>query len=439
MSDAAHAPLPFKMARLRIMMFMEYAVRGVWLPLAARFLSASPEEGGLGFTDQQIGYTVGVALALGAIFSPFIAGPLADRRFATQKFMAVLLLCGGVIKIFTAYQTSFSAWMGLSIVYAILFVPTMSLSNSLAMSHMDDPRRQFPGVRVWGTIAWIVVSWVFPMLWLQNNLTFQSLPPFFAGDDVPMKAARMLDSVKVAGVLAIIYGVFCWFCLPDTPPKREVKSLALSSAFRIYTNRSMAILLVSTLLVGTVHFLYFYQTSKFLKVIGLNDAYIMPAMSIGQFAEIGAMAALGLLLRRIGFRNVILIGAGCYVLRYLVFAGHELLPLSVIVASQALHGPCFACFYAAGFIYVDRMAPADAKHSAQTIFGLMCFGIGPLTAGQLNGSLAAWCTPNGGVLNYSQFWLVAAGIGLIGLAVLALLFTDESPADPAADHQVSDA
>lgn len=426
MSDTSPAPLPFKMARLRGMMFMEYAVRGVWLPLAARFLSASPAEGGLGFTDQQIGYTVGVALAMGAIFSPFVAGPLADRRFATQRFMAVLLISGGAIKLFTAFQTSFEWWFALSIVYAILFVPTMSLSNSLAMAHMDDPRRQFPGVRVWGTIAWIVVSWLFPMLWLQNNLELQWLPPFFSGDDVPMKAGRMLDSVKVAGVLAMIYGIYCWFCLPHTPPNRDVKSLALTSAFKVYRQSSMVILLVATFIVGTVHFLYFYQTSKFLKAIGLNDAYIMPAMSIGQFAEIGAMGILGLMLRRVGFRNVIILGAGCYVLRYLVFANFESLPLWAIVASQSLHGPCFACFYAAGFIYVDRMAPADIKHSAQTLFGLMCFGIGPLTAGQLNGSLAAWCTPDGGILDYSKFWYVAAAIGMAGLAVLLALFEDET-------------
>lgn len=426
MSDSASVPLPFKMARLRGMMFMEYAVRGVWLPLAARFLSADPSEGGLGFSDSEIGYTVGVALALGAIFSPFVAGPLADRCFATQRFMAVLLICGGFIKLFTAYQSTFQWWFGLSIVYAILFVPTMSLSNSLAMAHMDDPKRQFPGVRVWGTIAWITVSWVFPMVWLQDNLELQWLPPFFSGDDVPMKAGRMLDSVKVAGVLAIIYGIYCWFCLPHTPPKQESKSLALTSAFKVYRQSSMMILLAATFIIGTVHFLYFYQTSKFLKAIGLNDAYIMPAMSIGQFAEIAAMAGLGLMLRRMGFRKVILFGAGCYVLRYLVFANFALLPIEVIVASQSLHGPCFACFYAAGFIYVDRMAPVDIRHSVQTLFGLMCFGIGPLTAGQLNGTLAAWCTPTGQMLDYERFWYATAAIGFVGLAVLVCLFHDQT-------------
>ena len=217
--------------------------------------------------------------------------------------------------------------------------------------------------------------------------------------------------------------------MPHTPPKRESKRLALGSAFNVYRQTSMMILLVATFIIGTVHFLYFYQTSKFLKAIGLNDAYIMPAMSIGQFAEIGAMAVLGLLLRRFGFRKVIVLGAGCYVLRYLVFANFGTLPLSAIIASQALHGPCFACFYAAGFIYVDRMAPADVKHSAQTLFGLMVFGIGPLTAGQLNGSLAGWCTPEGGGLDYAKFWYIAAAIGTVGLAVLLATFRDETPAD----------
>lgn len=425
MSDAAPVTLPYKLTRLRIMMFMEYASRGVWIPIAGRFLSAKKNEGGLNFTEDQIGYTLGVALAIGALCSPFIAASLADRRFATQKVMAVLLILGGVTQLVTGYQTSFEAWFGLSIVYAILFVPTMSLSNSLAMSHLDDPKRQFPGVRVWGTIAWIVVSWLFPMLWLQTDLKFRWLPPFFTGDDVPMKMTRMIDSVKVAGIIGITYGLFCWYLLPNTPPKEKVRSLALWSTIRIYGQRSMAILLVSTLIVGTVHTLYFIQAGKFLSAIGLGDAYIMPAMSIGQFAEIGAMAILGLLLRRIGFRNVMLIGAGCYVLRYLIFAFHTSLPLSVIVASQALHGLCFACFYAAGFIYVDRMAPADAKHSTQTIFGLICFGIGPLAGGILTGSLAKWCTSDK-VLNYSQFWLAAAAIGLAGFALLAIQFKDES-------------
>ena len=432
MSDTATAPLPFKMARLRGMMFLEYAVRGLWFPLAAKFLTAGVDEGGLGFSREQMSYTLGIALALGAITSPFVAGQVADRWFPTQRFMGILLILGGITKFATGYQTSFEAWLTLSILYAVLFMPTLGLSNSLALSHLPDAKRQFPGVRVWGTIGWIAVSWLFPMIWLKSNITFQWLPPFFTGDDVLKLAGRMLDSVKAAGILAIIYGLYSWFLLPHTPPKKTTKELALGRALKVFSSGSMAILAMTTLIVSSVHFIYFLETPAFLGVAGLDGAYIMPVMSIGQFAEIGMMAVLGWLLKSQGFRRVLLIGAVCYAGRYLIFGLHEYLGLNAIIVAQALHGPCFACFYAAAFIYIDRMSPDDVRHSTQTLFALICFGIGPLASSQLNILLGALCEVGSGadaVMDYSKFWLITAAITLIGVGLLAALFEDESPSD----------
>lgn len=414
------------------MMFLEYAVRGLWLPWAPVFLTASVDEGGLGFSDQQKSWTLGTALAIGAITSPFVAGQVADRWFATQRFMGVLLVLGGLVKLVTAYQTGYEVWLGLSILYAILFMPTLGLSNSLAMSHLTDANRQFPTVRVWGTIGWIAVLWLFPMLWLTSNVELQSLPPFFTGDRVPNAAGRMLDSVKVAGIVAIVYGVYSWLMLPHTPPKRDAKEFAFVGAVRVFSRGSLLILAVATLAISTAHFVYFLQAAPFLRAIGLADAYITPTMSIGQFAEIGMIAALGLLLKRLGFRTVLLTGAVCYALRYLIFGLHEYLPIEVIVASQALHGPCFACFYAGSFIYVDRLSPPDVRHSAQTLFALIAFGIGPLTSSLLDGKLASVCrasSQDNAPLDYSLYWLISGAIGLIGVAVMAALFKDESPAD----------
>lgn len=432
MSDTATAPLPLKMARLRGMMFMEYAVRGLWFPLAAKFLMADVSEGGLGFSREQMSYTLGIALALGAITSPFVAGQIADRWFPTQRFMGVLLILGGITKFATGYQTSYEAWLTLSIIYAVLFMPTLGLSNSLAMAHLTDAKRQFPGVRVWGTIGWIVVSWLFPMIWLKSNISFQWLPPFFTGDDVPQLAGRMLDSVKAAGVLAILYGLYSWFLLPHTPPKRSTNELALGRALKVFSKGSMAVLALATLIVSSVHFIYFLETPTFLGVAGLGGAYIMPTMSIGQFAEIGMMAMLGWLLKSQGFRRVLMIGACCYAGRYLIFGLHEYLGLQVIIASQALHGPCFACFYAAAFIYIDRMSPEDVRHSTQTLFALICFGIGPLASSQLNIALGAFCEVGSGdtaTVDYSKFWLITSAITLIGVGLLAMLFKDETQND----------
>ena len=418
--------VPFRLTRLRTMMFLQYAVYGLWLPLASRFLSAKPEIGGLGFNDSQIGFTIGVAGAVGAIASPFIAGQLADRWFAAQKCMAVLLIAGGVIKFVTAYQTSYLAWLWLSIAFAIVYMPTLALSNSLTMHHLEDPKRDFPGVRVWGTIAWIVVSWVFPMVWLQRNLAFQSIPPFFKGEAVPMVAARMLDSVRIAGVLAVGYGLLCWFVLPNTPPKRSVGKPALLRAASLMKYRSVAVLVTATLLVSAVHFLYFTQTSKFLAAIGFDDADIMPVMSIGQIAEIAALGFLGLGIRRLGFKTILLVGTSCYVARYAIFGLHELFPLWVIGSAQVLHGPCFACFFAASFIYIDRMSPPDVRNSAQTFYTLVYSGLGFFISGYLNGALADQYRVGEDGINYRGFWFTAGGMALAAAILITLFYRDEA-------------
>ncbi len=412
--------------RLYTMMFLQYAVYGLWLPIAARFLSADQAAGGLGFSDFQIGMIIAVAGAVGAISAPFIAGQIADRYVAPARCLAVLLIAGGVIKFITAYQTTFPAWLWLSIAYSILFMPTLALTNSLAMGQLPDPKRQFPRVRAVGTIAWITVAWAFPMVWLQTGLEFRWLPPFFTGQELPDAPARMIDSVRVAGVLSVAYGLFCWFGLPSTPPNRDPqKKLAFAKAFGLIRHRSFAALVAATLVVSVIHCFYFVQMSKFLSAIGLDDAYIMPAMSLGQFSEILALALLGPILSRLGFRTVITLGAFCYFLKYAFFGTTEL-PLEAIVAAQFIHGFSFAFFFAAGFIYVDRIAPPDTRYSAQTVFMLVILGIGPLVAGPLNGWLSQWCTPAGGTLDYSLFWYTAAGAGLAATALVAAMFRDET-------------
>lgn len=417
--------------RLYVMMFLQYAVYGLWLPIAARFLSADPAVGGLGFSDLQIGMIIAVAGAVGALSAPFIAGQIADRYFAPARCLAVLLAAGGVIKFVTAYQTSYAAWLWLSLAYAILFMPTLSLTNSLALGHLPDPKRQFPGVRAVGTVAWITVAWVFPMVWLQSELEFRWLPPFFTGRELPDAPARMIDSVRVAGVVSAGYALFCWFGLPRTPPQREAgKTLALAKAFSLVRRRSFAVLVGATLVVSIIHCFYFVQMSKFLAAIGLGDAYIMPAMSLGQFAEILALAVLGPVLARLGFRTVITLGALCYFLKY-AFFGSTQLPLEVIVGAQLIHGFSFAFFFAAGFIYVDRLAPPDTRYSAQTVFMLVILGVGPLVAGPLNGWLSRCCTPVGGRLDYSLFWYIAAGVALAATALVAVAFRDETQSSPA--------
>ncbi len=412
--------------RLHLMMFLQYAVYGIWIPLASRFLSAPVAEGGLGFTQGQKGMVIAVAAGIGAICAPFIAGQIADRYFSTQRCLGMLLILGGAIKFVTAYQTDYSAWLWLSIGYAVLYMPTQALTNSLAMTHLADPKRQFPGVRVLGTIGWITVAWAFPMIWLQTDLQFRWLPPFFTGTALPDATARMVDSLKAAGVLSVIYGLYCWFCLPNTPPKRGAsQKLAFAKAFALVRYRSFAVLLAAALLISLLHFSSFIELSQFLSTVGLSDAYLMPAMSIGQFTEILMLAVLGMFLGRLGFRTVLIMGCFCFFLRYAIF-GTAGFPLWVHVAALGLHGICFSCFVATAFIYVDRIAPADVRHSAQTTFMLVFFGIGPLLTGLITRQLAPYWELPDGTLDYTRFWYALAAVGLLATILVAVFFRDQT-------------
>jgi len=438
--------MKFLKSRLSLMMLLQYSVWGVWLPVLATYLQSGTADGGLGFTSGQVGWILGLAGSIGAVCAPFIAGQFADRYFSTEKFLAVLLILGGIVKIITAYQESFAAWLVLSVIYSVLFMPTLSLTNSMAFAHLDNPDREWPRIRVMGTFGWIAASWLFPMIWLQTNLQFQILPPFFVGTEVVDATARLADTLIVSGVLSILYAGFC-FLLPNTPPKKEaVEKLAFKKAFGLLSNRSFTILVMASIPISIIHQIYFMQTGPFFEnQLGMLVTYIAPAMTVGQFAEIGFLALLGTLLVRLGFRWTIALGGLAYFARYAIWglismqdaagpsvdaAGQMLwtMPLIIGVSSQALHGLCYACFFASAFMYVDRIADVDIRNSAQTVFGIIILGVGPVLAGPFLGILGNVFGEEGVVTNFAGMWFTLAVIALITTVLFSFAFRDESRA-----------
>jgi len=440
--------MKFVKNRLRGMMILQYAVWGLWLPVLATYLQSPIADGGLGFTSGQVGWILGLAGSIGAVCAPFIAGQLADRYFSTEKLLATLLVLGGVVKIVTAYQDTFAAWLILSIIYSVLYMPTLSLSNSMAFAHLDNPDKEWPRVRVMGTFGWIAASWLFPMIWLQSGLQFQALPPFFVGTEVADATARLADTLKVAGVLSILYAGLC-FLLPHTPPKQEaVEKLAFKKAFSLLSHRSFAILILASLPISVIHQVYFMQAGPFFEnQLGMLVSYIAPAMTVGQFAEIGFLALLGVFLARLGFRWTIALGGLAYFARYAIWgfislqeasgpsvdaAGHMLwtMPLMVGVFSHLLHGLCYACLFASAFIDVDRIADADIRHSAPTVFGIILLGVGPVFAGPFLGLLGSVFGEEGVVTNFAGMWFTLAAIALITTVLFALTFRYETQGEP---------
>ena len=412
-----------KNSRLGTMMFLQYALWGAWLPVTARYLSAGVAEGGLGFSGSEIGMILGLAGSIGAVAAPFIAGQIADRYFSTERILAALVIIGGVVKWITAYQTDYSAWLVLSIIYSIVYMPTLALSNSITFAHMKDPDSDFPKIRVWGTIGWIAASWAFPMIWLQTDLNFQWMPPFIVGPEVANVTSRLADALIFSGVISVTYGLFC-FMLPNTPPKKDaVEKLAFKKAFELFNQTSFTILVVASLTVSIIHQIYFLQTGPFLSSIGLKDSQIGPAMTVGQFAEIAAMAYRGFFLKRFGFRKVIFLGVLAYAARYAVF-GTVTLPIWIMVVSQAFHGICYAFFFAGAYIYVDKIADEDVRHSAQTVFGMIILGGGPVIGGWLSGYLQETFT-QGGLFDYSPFWYTLSAVGFVTALFFGVMFREQ--------------
>jgi nucleoside transporter len=405
------------------MMFLQYALWGAWLPVTARYLSASISDGGLGFSGTQIGMILGLAGSIGAIASPFIAGQIADRYFSTERILAFLVTAGAIVKWVTASQTDYQSWLVLSIIYSVLYMPTLALSNSITFAHIDDQENNFPKIRVWGTIGWIVASWAFPMIWLQTDLQLQWMPPFIVGAEVPNVTSRLADALKFSSIISISYGAFC-FLLPPTPPKRDaVEKLAFKKAFDLFQYSSFTILVIASLAVSIIHQIYFLQTGPFLSHIGIPDSQIGPAMTIGQFAEILAMAYLGFFLKRLGFKKVITIGIAAYFFRYAIF-GTAMLPVWIIVVSQVFHGFCYAFFFATAYIYVDKLADQDVRHSAQTVFGIIILGGGPVIGGWLSGYLQNMYTVDN-VFSFSNFWYTMSAIGLVTMIFFLMLFQEQ--------------
>ena len=422
--------LPPYYGRLSAMMFMQFGVYGLWLPIAAKFLTADPTtEGGLGFDEVQAGQIVGFAAAIGAICSPLIV-QFADRRFRAQRFLGILMVLGGILKLVVYQQQSFTAWLLLSVAFAVLFMPAAAIANALPMRHLSDPPKQFPLVRMWTAIAWVTVGWTFSAVMLKTNVSPTWLPPFFSGDEVPMAAAEMRKSVIWSGILAIGYGVWAFFFLPDTPPLKSDADgkprPAITKALGMLRQPSFVILLLVSVVIAAVHVIYFMQCAKFLGQAGLSSSKILPTMAIGQFCEMIMYVVLAGLLPRIGYRAVITIGIAAFATRFFLFGSVEL-PLSTFVYAQALHGLCYAFFFSACFIYVDRVAPKDIRNSAQSLYNFVFYGVGPICAVFLNGYLVKLYSATGGKENltlqeFSKYWYTLGGITVAALVVFRIAF-----------------
>jgi nucleoside transporter len=412
--DTAHRAVapgkgPAVVVRLSLMMFLQYAVWGVWLPILAAYLGAPVAGGGLGFTSGQIGWILGLAGSIGALAAPFIAGQVADRYLYAERALGLLLIVGGILNLLLARTTEFLPFLLLSIVYSVAYMPTLSLTNGIAFQNLRDPEKSFPPVRLWGTIGWIVASTLFTMVHLTAT-------------DPVANTARVADALRVSGVISIAYGLYAIVALPRTPPKRDgVHPLAFVRAFALLRNPAFLVTTLIALPVAMIHQVYFIRVAPFYEAaVGVSKSRLGPVIAIGQASEIFFLLILGMFIKRLGYKWVLVLGAAAYATRYGLFALGE--PAPLMIAAQLLHGLCYGCFFAGSFLLVEKIAGEDVRHSAQTVFGIIILGLGPILAGFYNEYvLARFELPAGGA-DYARIWGVQAAVALGAMIVLLVAF-----------------
>jgi nucleoside transporter len=386
-------------ARLSLMMFLEYVTWGSWLPLLAMYLGNV-----LKFTAGEMGWIFATP-AVACVVGLFVGGQLADRLMSVEKLLAVLHVIGGVAMFAMSLQTSFWPFLLLMLVYQLAFTPTLTLTNAIAFHHLQDGR-SFGKIRLWGTIGWIAASW--PFVFLLSGK---------AGAELD---AALTSIFVVSGIASFGLAAFA-MTLPATPPaKQPAGANAPFAAIKLLAVPAFLVLFVVTFMDALVHQAYFQFTSPFLERAGLAANWIMPAMSIGQIAEIATMAVLGTVIKSFGWRTTMAVGIAAHAARFFIFAIGD--PLWLMVAVNVVHGMCYAFFFAAVYIFVDEHFPRDSRASAQGLFNLLILGLGPFVGSLLWGALGDRFQTSAGQVDFSRLFLGPAWLAVAALALLVIAF-----------------
>lgn len=402
-----------KVIGLSVMMFLQFFVWGAWYVTVGNFMKAN------GMVDQ-ISWAYTVA-PIAAIISPFFLGFIADRYFASERVLGSLHLLGAVAMLAAPFTATISptAFILTLLVHVLCYMPTLGLTNTLAFHNIDDQETQFPIIRVFGTIGWIVA-----------NLTVSAV---FGADDT----ATQFYITSVAGVAL---GIFSFF-LPHTPPPSAGKAVTFreivgADTLSMMKEPSFFIFILGSFLICIPLAAYYAFAPVFVGHVGFDKPGSW--MSMGQGSEIIFMLLMPLFFARLGVKWMLFVGMAAWVLRYGFFAAAEgmdgSLPYGLVIGGILLHGICYDFFFVTGFIYTDKKCTKETRGQAQGFLVLVTQGLGLGIGAQIMGWLFSSLTEvnpatEESVTNWQMLWLIPCIASGIVMLVFGLLFNDKVDTD----------
>ena len=393
--------------QLSLLMFLQYFVWGTWYVTMGPYLNET-----LKFNPVQLGLAYG-STAVAAIVSPFFVGMVADRFFATEKILAVLHLVGGLLLFYVSTLDSFGTFYPVLLVYTLCYMPTLALANSLSFRQMSDPGKEFPGIRVLGTIGWIVAGVVISVLGFGTS-------------------AGMFRTAAAASLALGLYSL----ALPHTPPsatgKVTIREILGLDALALMKERSFAIFVLGSFLICIPLQFYYGLAATFLSEIGVTN--VEAKMTLGQVSEIGFMLLMPFFFVRLGVKWMLIVGMIAWTVRYALFAlGDAHAGMWMLYAGILLHGICYDFFFVTGQIYVDKRAPSHLRGAAQGFIAFVTLGVGMFIGSLVFGPVvdAYTLVDAAGVVshNWSAIWVVPAAAAAVVLVLFFVMFNDRVSAE----------
>lgn len=404
--------------QLSIMMFLNFFVWGIWFVTMGTYLI----KGNIAASDPQTGLAYGTQ-CLGAIIAPFIIGMIADRFFAAQKILAVLHIAGAALLYYISNQPSFHSFYPLLLIYMVIYMPTLALVNAIALKQVTNAEKQFGGLRMWGTIGWIVAGFIIKWMHWEDD-----------PNDLDI-------TFKVAAAVSALFGLYSFF-LPNTPPPKAGKDVSIKEvigldALGVLKDKNYLVFFLASILICIPLAFYYGQTNLFLNESGMKGA--AGEMIWGQVAETVFLFLMPFFFRRFGVKQMLLIGMLAWVTRYLMFSyGNMESGTIMLYIGILLHGICYDFFFVTGQIYTDAKAGEKVRSSAQGLITLATYGVGMYIGFWLAGEIVnkhAIFDGAGKIINHDwkAIWIFPC-LFAAGVSLLFLLFFKNDKTNLAASH-----